>query len=323
MDYEKTVSVVVLNWNGKRFIDSFLKTLSKQTYNYKNIELIFTDNDSSDNSVEYFNKAIKKINIKHKLVQNDKNYGYAGGNNRGMRHASGDYILVCNNDLELDPNLVAELLKVAVAKRAAVTVPKLMYLKKQGFINNAGSRIDETSDWPIYEIGANENDNGQYNEIREITAFCGACVLFSREFLKNVGVFDEKFFMYFEDGDLSWRGQKAGSTFYYAPKAVALHYHTGTSKEGSPLFNHFVGRNRILILTKNGKLKPLVHAWLKTLNDHILLRIKRLIMSLANKYPKRLAINEFWLSQKMIWDALLLTPYVIAKRVRLIKEETL
>lgn len=317
------ISVVVLNWNGKRFIDPFLGSLAKQTYNRKNLELVFIDNASSDNSVEYFENAMKEFDIAHKVVLNDKNYGYAGGNNRGMRHASGDYILVCNNDLELDPSLVAELLEVAVAKRAAVTVPKLMYLQKKRLINNVGSRIDETSDWPIYEIGANEKDNGQYNEIREITAFCGACVLFNREFLKNVGVFDERFFMYFEDGDLSWRGQKAGSTFYYAPKAVALHHHTGTSKEGSPLFNHFVGRNRILILTKNGKLKPLVHAWLKTLNDHILLRIKRVIMSLASKYPKRLAIKEFWLSQKMIWDAILLTPYAIAKRVHLIKEKTL
>lgn len=324
MSYKKTISVVVLNWNGKKFIDSFLKTLSEQSYPLSLIELIFTDNNSSDDSVKHFLKTVAEYpSIRYKIVKNSNNYGYAGGNNRGIKNSTGDYVLVCNNDLELEKNLIFELIKVAEDNKSAATVPKLMYLNKNGYINNAGSRIDYNSAWPIYEIGANEKDNGQYDEVREITAFCGACVLFSRNFLENVGMFDDKFFMYFEDGDLSWRGQNQGYKYYYSPKAIALHHHTGTSKEGSPLFNHFVGRNRILILTKNGRLTSLLKAWGATLNDHLLLRFKRLFSSALGKYPRRLALKEFLLSQKIILDALLHTPYAFAKRFNIIREDRL
>src|SRR5207253_3238034 len=126
-----------------------------------------------------------------------------------------------------------------------------------------------------------------------ISALCGACVLFSREFLQKVGLFDSKFFMYFEDGDLSWRGQKAGFTYYYSPKAIANHIHTGTSGEGSPLFNHFVGRNRLLLLTKHSSLVPWLKGWAKTLRDQVLLRVYRLFLALVGKYSKRLAWREF------------------------------
>lgn len=318
------MSVVVLNWNGKKFIDGFLQTFARQNYPMNRLELLFVDNLSSDNSVEYFESAIKKYSkVNYKVVQTGGNFGYAGGNNRGMSHTAGDYILVCNNDLEFDSSLISELVQVAQEKHAAITVPKLMYLYKKGIINNAGSRIDESSHWPIYEIGANEKDKGQYDKVREITAFCGACVLFARDFLHNVGMFDDKFFMYFEDGDLSWRGQKAGYKYYYVPKAIALHHHTGTSKEGSPLFNHFVGRNRLLILTKNGHLRPLLTAWGITLRDHLLLRLKSLWQAMRGKYPKKQAVNELWRSQRMLWAALLLTPYAICKRLGIIGESKL
>jgi len=316
------VSIVVLNWNGRRFIDPFMASFEKQTYPHSEIELLFVDNGSSDGSVSYLEKNYAATpNLR--VIKNGDNYGYAGGNNRGMRHAKGQYVLVCNNDLVLDKNLVSELVNVAREKNAAATVPKLMYLNKPGIINNAGSRLAPDSDWPVYEDGANEKDTGQFDTTREITAFCGACVLFSREFLNKVGMFDRKFFLYFEDGDLSWRGQKAGYRFFYAPKAVALHAHTGSTTEGSPIFNYYVGRNRLLILLKNAKFKVFLRGLAKTLRDHIMLRLKNLYRALRGRYSKRQAWHEFILSQKMLWATLLLSPYILLKRWRLIKEETL
>lgn len=287
-----------------------------------NLELLFVDNGSSDGSVQYIIKAYgddKRLRV----IENGSNFGYAGGNNLAIHQANGDYILVCNNDLELDKNLVAELLKASNEKDADIVVPKLMYLNRPGVINNAGSRLAPDSDWPIYEIGANEKDTGQYDRTTEITAFCGACVLFRRDFLEEVGLFDARFFMYFEDGDLSWRGQKKNMKFYFAPKAIAYHVHTGSSKEGSPLFNHFVGRNRLLILTKNAKLRIVLSGWKKTLKDHLLLRVKNLIKAMLGRYQMRLALIEFVRSQKMILSALWLTPYAILKRYGIIKEDTL
>ena len=93
--------------------------------------------------------------------------------------------------------------KVTEEKNSSATVPKLMYLNKPGIINNAGSRLEPGNDWPVYEDGANEKDIGQYDTVREISAFCGACVLFTREFLQKVGIFDKKFFLYFEKSENS------------------------------------------------------------------------------------------------------------------------
>ncbi len=316
------VSTVVLNWNGKRFVDPFVETFLQQTYPKDSLELIFADNGSTDDSVEYLQTKYGG-NPLIKTVLNGKNYGYSEGNNRGMRQTRGDYVLICNNDLELDKNLIKELVSVAEKYQAAAVVPKLMYLNKSGVINNAGSRLEPTSDWPVYEIGKDEKDTGQFDSVREVTALCGACVLFSRKFLSKVGMFDKRFFMYFEDGDLSWRGQAAGYDYYYAPEAVAYHYHTGSSKEGSPLFNHFVGRNRILILAKNASYFVLAKGLAKTLRDHLFLRIKNLLVALTGRYSKRQAWREFWLSQKLLWATLFMLPYALLKRYKIIKEDRL
>lgn len=316
------VSVVVLNWNGKRFVDPFMKTFLKQTYPKDRLELLFTDNGSTDGSAEYFEEKYGKHEFA-KVVRTGKNYGYAGGNDLGMKEATGEYVMLCNNDLELHPDVIAELVKSAQKNKADVTAAKLMFLNKPGFINNAGSRLEPNSDWPIYEIGIEEKDTGQYDKDREITAFCGACILIRRDFLETVGIFDKTFFLYFEDGDLSWRGQTAGKKYFYAAKAIAYHFHTGSSGVGTPTFNHFVGRNRLLILAKNAKFRVLCKGIAKTLRDHLFLRVQRLVMAVFNKYPRRLALKEFKQSQKMLWAAFFLMPYAFCKRWGIIKEETL
>jgi len=316
------VSVVVLNWNGQRFIAPFMTSFAKQTYPKESMELLFVDNSSTDHSLEYLKKHYSD-DTRIRIVLNNKNYGYAGGNNLGIKQAKGDYILVCNNDLELDKNTVSELVIASQKHNSDVTTVKLMFLNKPGIINNAGSRLVPDSTWPTYEIGINERDKGQYNEDREITAFCGACVLFTRHFLTTVGLFDKRFFMYFEDGDLAWRGQKSGHKYYYAAKAVAYHVHTGSSSEGSPLFNHFVGRNRLLIMLKNANFSIFLRTCGVTFKDHVMFRLKNLYASLFGRYNKRQALRELLLSQKMLLSALVLSPYILLKRFGLIREEKL
>lgn len=316
------VTIVTLNWNGKRFIDPFMESFKKINYPKDRLELIFADNDSSDGSVEYIKDKYKDIKSL-KVVQNGGNYGYAGGNNRAMKHAKGAYILVCNNDLTLDKNIVKELLKTAKKYDAAVTVPKLMFKNKPGYINNAGSELQPDNDWPIREIGIGKKDSKKYSTEREITAFCGACVLFTREFLHKVGLFDAKFFMYFEDGDLSWRGQKAGYKFYFSPKALAYHEHTGTSKEGSPLFNHFVGRNRLLILVKHAGFIVFLKGLKRTLADHLWLRLKNILKAAKGEYGKKQSLIEFYRSQKMLWAFLFMAPGELFKRWHIAQEEKL
>ena len=116
-------------------------------------------------------------------------------------------------------------------------------------INNVGSRLARGGYGG--DRGFLERDGGQFDEPQEVFAWCGAGVLFRPAYLHDVGLFDERFFMYYEDTDLSWRGRSRGWRYEYVPKAVLRHVHAATSIEGSPMFNHHVQRNRLLMLTKN------------------------------------------------------------------------
>ena len=116
-------------------------------------------------------------------------------------------------------------------------------------LNNVGSRLVRGGYGG--DRGFLERDAAQYDEPQDVFAWCGAGVLFRTAYLRDVGLFDERFFMYYEDTDLSWRGRSRGWRYQYVPTARLRHVHAATSVEGSPLFNHYVQRNRLLMLTKN------------------------------------------------------------------------
>ena len=116
-------------------------------------------------------------------------------------------------------------------------------------VNNVGSVL-VAGGWGG-DRGFLEPDAGQYDEPQDVFAWCGAGVLFRVDYLRDVGLFDERFFMYYEDTDMAWRGRARGWRYGYVPDAVLRHVHAATSVEGSPLFHHFVERNRLVMLTKN------------------------------------------------------------------------
>jgi GT2 family glycosyltransferase len=116
-------------------------------------------------------------------------------------------------------------------------------------INNAGSVLVNGS-WGA-DRGFLERDTGQYEEPQDVFAWCGAGVLFRPGYFTDIGLFDERFFLYYEDTDMAWRGRARGWRYRYVPTAVVRHLHAATSVEGSPLFQHFTERNRLLMLTKN------------------------------------------------------------------------
>lgn len=116
-------------------------------------------------------------------------------------------------------------------------------------VNNVGSVLVQGG-WGG-DRGFLEVDTGQYDEPQEVFAWCGAGVLFPVAYVRDVGMFDERFFMYYEDTDMAWRGRARGWRYLYTPDAVLRHVHAATSVEGSALFHHYVERNRLLMLTKN------------------------------------------------------------------------
>ena len=315
------VSIVVLNWNGKRFVDSFFDSVDKLSYPKKYIEIIFVDNKSSDDSVDYFlSKKIKNA----RLVQTGSNYGYAKGNNFGIKESRGDYIAICNNDLEFDSGWLDNLIKTALETRADVVVPKLIFADSKK-INNAGSMIVFNSDWPNDERGVNADRNdARFNERAEITAFCGASPLIKRSFFENVGIFDSHFFLYWEDTDLSWRAYKQNKTIIYEPKSTVYH-HTSSSTGGSnsPIFNYYVSRNRVLILIKNGSIFYALKAFAKVTRDHVFYKLKDLFIALSQKQNRKVALKNLGLGVRIIGGIIWLSPLMLLKRYNIVKEESL
>lgn len=320
MKTDPFISVLVLNWNGQRYIDSFFASIEKQSYGTDNIEVLFIDNDSHDNSVEHF--LAKKIPYA-RLVQTGANLGYAGGNDVGFHQAKGDYVVVCNNDLEFDHNWLKNLVVSAIETDADVTVPKLIYARSDR-INNAGSNIVKTSDWPIIERGIDQPLSEGFDERVEVTAFCGASPMFKRSFLRSIGLFDRQFFLYWEDGDLSWRGQKAGKKYIFEPSSIAYHDASGsTGGPSSPVFNHYVSRNRVLILIKNGPLTVALRAFVKVGRDHVLFKLNDLRKAIRSGQGRKPALAALWRGCKILLDVVRLTPVMLLKRWHIMKEEYL
>jgi len=116
-------------------------------------------------------------------------------------------------------------------------------------LNNVGSVL--LADGHGADRGYLERDEGQFDRVEEVFAWCGAAVLLSRRYLEQVGLFDDRFFLYYEDFDLSWRGRAEGWRYLYVPRSVVRHVHSASSVEGSRLFQHYDERNRLLTLTRN------------------------------------------------------------------------
>ncbi len=315
------VSILVLNWNGSPLIEPFFESLDLQTFGMDRVETIFIDNASSDDSVEHF-LATKRPYAR--LLQTGANLGYAGGNNRGFHEARGRYVIVCNNDLELAPEWLASLIRTVEVTGADVVVPKLVDVGS-GRIGNAGSEVVSWSNWPIIERGVGADLGApEFDVSTEVTAFCGASPLFRREFLEDVGLFDGHFFLYWEDGDLSWRGQSLGKRYVYEPAAVALH-RTSSSTGGSesPTFVHYVNRNRLLILIKHARLHVMLSGFKGVLRDHVLLKVRDLTRAMRSGSGRRVAAGRLWMGFKIFGGVARLTPLMLLKRWGIAKEERL
>lgn len=316
MNNEVAISVLILNWNGKEFLKPLLDSIRRQTIDRGMYEVVVADNNSSDNSVDYIKKQYPEVRI----VLNKKNYGYAEGNNLGIDNCRGRYILVLNTDTKIDKDMLKELYKtIESEKMIGAVVPLMYYMDKSKVICNAGSELTG-QDWPVREIGTNQIDSPEYHNMRDISAFCGGAVLLNREMLDKVGLFDSDFFLYFEDSDLSWRGQKQGWKYKINPKAVVYHVSKGsTGGEESKTFQYYVPRNRLLILFKNGSPKNIIRAIAKTILYNVAHPLWRVVVG------KDRAINRlrFLSGVKALSMALIYFPKMLMKRYGIISERKL
>lgn len=261
----KKVAVVVLHFNGEKDTLECLQTLSNLSAEDCRLLIIVVDNGSTAAS-----KAVIS-NFQVRLIRNEENLGFAGGNNVGIKYAldwAADYILILNNDTLVDKNLIDELLKVANSdEKIGIVVPKIYFAKgyefhKDRYKNqNLGKVIwyaGGIMDWENVigkHRGVDEIDRGQYDKIGETDFATGCCMLVKKEVFETLGLFDKKYFLYYEDSDLSVRAKKAGYKIMYVPKAIIWHKNAGSGGCGSLLQDYYITRNRLIFAMRYAPLR--------------------------------------------------------------------
>lgn len=246
------ISVVIVNWNGRRLLEDCLKSLSEISYGNK--EILFVDNASLDDSVSYVRKNFPNV----KVIQNTKNLGFAGGNDVGFKKASGDAILILNTDTIVEKNLLDALGDTLYsANDIGAVQPKIVMYPQTNFIDSIGSFFLPNGD--LYHYGREKDPRlSMYNKEMDIFSAKGACILLRREVLEKTGLFDKDYFAYFEDTDLSMRIWLSGYRIVYTPKTTVYHKGGATAKKvASSHIQFYSYKNRLCTYIKNLSFKYL------------------------------------------------------------------
>ena len=245
----KKLAIVILNWNGRHLLETFLSNVVE---NSVDAEIIIADNASTDDSISYIRSNFPTIQI----IQNDQNYGFAEGYNRSLQNVTAELILLLNSDIEVTANWLNPLLKTMEDPEIAGCQPKILSYKQRNHFEHAGASggfIDKDY-FPFCRgriFDHFEEDHGQYDDEREIFWATGAAFLIRKELFTKAGGFDRDFFAHMEEIDLCWRIKKMGYRFHVVPESVVYHLGGGTLPYSSPRKVYLNFRNSLIMLIKN------------------------------------------------------------------------
>ena len=235
MNESPLVSIIILNYNAGELLLNCVDSLKKSTYT--NLEILIVDNISSDNSQKKCKEKFPDI----KLIQNNENLGYCGGNNVGINEAKGKFIVILNPDTIIEPNCIDELISAYNKFGNALYQPKILSLNEKDIIQSTGNMLH------VFGFGfARDKGNKVTNKeesIEKIGYASGTCLFTSREVFDKIGLLDEFLFIYHDDLDLGWRAAQIGINSYYVPKSKIFHVESYSLKWSSKKF-YWLERNR-------------------------------------------------------------------------------
>lgn len=258
------VFVSVINYNGKKNTVECLNSLKNIETTDFSLFVVVIDNNSRE-SFDIDKNLYQDLNLE--IIKSEKNLGFSGGHNLGIKFAlenGADYVLVLNNDVILDKKLVINLLEVFNKnKDCGIATPKIYFAKGHEFHKERYKKEDRgkviwyaggVMDWKnligIHK-GVDEVDNGKYEVLGKTDFASGCCMMIKKEVFQTVGFFDEAYFLYYEDNDLSMRAKNKGYGIYYQPKAILWHINAGSvGGAGSFLQDYYISRNRLLFGVK-------------------------------------------------------------------------
>lgn len=244
------IAVVILNYNGKKFLEQFLPIVIEHS---KNATIYVADNCSTDNSVDFLQQNFSDV----KLIINSENGGFAKGYNDALKHIKADYYVLLNSDIEVTPNWIKPCIDLLESNSTIAGLqPKILahhnkikfehagaaggYLDKDFFPFCQGRIFDEV-----------ETDHGQYNKSHEVFWASGACLFIRAELYHQYDGLDDSFFAHMEEIDLCWRLKQQGHKIFYCADSTVFHVGGGTLNYNSPKKTFLNFRNSLYMITKN------------------------------------------------------------------------
>jgi GT2 family glycosyltransferase len=242
------LSAVVVNHRQPELLRACLRSLAQALERVEGeTEIVVVDNASGVESVELVSREFPDV----ELVSLGENRGFGGGVNAGVERSRGEFVALVNNDATVDPDALAELVRVARAggPEVASVAAQMRFADRPGTINSAGIGVDRLG--IVYDRLLGEPVAASEHEPVEVFGASGGAALWRRSALTALGGFDARYFVYLEDADLAWRARMRGMRALYAPAAVVHHHHSATSGHASPFKYWWVGRNRVRLLARN------------------------------------------------------------------------
>lgn len=246
-----SVAIVILNWNGKAFLQQFLPSVLLSEY--ENLQIILGDNASTDDSVAFVKANFPSVTI----IQNDKNYGFAGGYNHVLAQVYADYFVLLNSDVAVKPNWIQPIIQLMESDtQIAAAQPKIKWFDHKNqfeYAGAAGGFLDIFA-YPFCRgrlFNVYEMDEGQYDQKKEIFWASGAALFIKSSCWHAVGGLDADLFAHMEEIDLCWRLKNLGYKIMFCPDAAVYHVGGGTLQTENPFKTYLNFRNNLIIMQKN------------------------------------------------------------------------
>lgn len=244
------IIVAILNFNGKNWLEQFLPTVVAKS---PEAEIVVIDNASTDDSIQFLEANFPKT----KIVHNQKNYGFAGGYNEGLKELEANYFILLNSDVEVTDNWIMPIINLLESSNDIVAAqPKILaYHDKTKFehAGAAGGMMDKFG-YPFCRgriFNHTESDLGQFNDTKEVFWATGACLFIKTSTFKEQKGFDASYFAHMEEIDLCWRIKNTGKKIYYCSESTVYHVGGGTLNYMSPFKTYLNFKNSLFTLHKN------------------------------------------------------------------------
>ena len=246
MQNECRLSIITINYNG---IKDTCELIDSIPFN-NDMEVIVVDNASKQDEASIISERYPQV----KVIRSDKNLGFAGGNNLGIKEARGKYIFLINNDTYFkDFNIDSLIKRLESSEKIGIVCPKLRFSWGNNPIQFTGYTKLSNITLRNKAIGFGEEEHGQYDTPHPTPYAHGAAMLIKREAIEKVGMMPECFFLYYEEIDWSMMFTRAGYEIWYEPSCIIYHKESQATGQNSPLRTYYITRNRLLLVKRNYK----------------------------------------------------------------------